>query len=142
MERPVIRKRRRGLFIDCSQEKVLQVERMCKRVNYEDMMFIVEAIGNVPTRFGFKFGNGLMGKNAEIRKLTPGIVWEGEDGILIIANIGIKTIAHETCYIRNTKEKGGVINLGGADFISEGTYMEKKIGVIGIALLGPGEVQL
>ncbi|CAB4017206.1 Hypothetical predicted protein, partial [Paramuricea clavata] len=26
-----------------------QVERMCKRVNYEDMMFIVEAIGNVPT---------------------------------------------------------------------------------------------
>jgi hypothetical protein len=89
MERSVIRRNcRHGLFIDC-HEKVPQIERMCKRVNYEDMMFIVDKLDHENrklVRFGFKFGNGLMGRNAEIRKVMLD-KWGGEEGILVIANI-------------------------------------------------------
>jgi hypothetical protein len=137
MERPVIRKSRYGLFIDC-HEKVPQVERMCKSVNYEDMIFIVETRRDGKlTRFGLKFGNGLMGKNAEIRKVMSDTEWEEEEGILVIANINRHTVAHETCYIKNIKDKGDVINLGPADFLTADNYKGKKLNEIGVVLLGP-----
>jgi hypothetical protein len=138
MERSVIRRKcRHGLFIDC-HEKVPQIERMCKRVNYEDMMFIVDKLDHENrklVRFGFKFGNGLMGRNAEIRKVMLD-KWGGEEGILVIANIDWRTINSNTCYIRNIKEKGDVINLGPPDFLTADNYKGKKLSEIGVALLG------
>jgi hypothetical protein len=87
MERPVKNKHRCGFFIDC-HEKVPQVERMCKRVNYKDMMFIIEfsmnkfdevmhlpPAGQHIARVGIKFGDGLIGKGAEIRKVTSITEW-------------------------------------------------------------------
>jgi hypothetical protein len=137
------RKRRYGLYIDC-HEKVPQIERMCERVNYGDMMLIIEKIihrhiHDDPklVRFGFKFGSGVMGRGAEIRKIMLDTVWEGEEGILVIANFDWRNINCETCYIRNTREKEDVINLGPPDFLHPNIFKGKKLSEVGTSLLGP-----
>ena len=104
-------------------------------------MFIVDKLDHENrklVRFGFKFGNGLMGKNAEIRKVTLDTVWEREESILVISNMDWRTVNCETCYIRNTREKEDVINLGPPDFIVPDSFKGKKINEVGTVLLGPG----
>ena len=123
---------------------------MCKRVNYKDMMFIIEfsmnkfdevmhlpPAGQHIARVGIKFGDGLMGKGAEIRKVTSITEWEGEDGILVIVSTNWRAVSHETCYIKNIKDKEDVINLGPADFLSNNYFRGKYLNETGVALLGP-----
>ena len=75
------------LYFNCP-EKMEQISRMCEETNNEDMMLIVStgSGNNKIASHIIKFGQGWMGKDAEIRLVDYGHR-EGVRGIFVLVTI-------------------------------------------------------
>jgi hypothetical protein len=125
-------RKRVGLIFRCP-EKMDYIERMCRRANYEDIVLTIEyttykyeetppiyeemlplmPIGEHTAGVRVKFGDGWMGKNAEIRRLDP--TDEEPEGILV--NIRFFDIFESPlrCWIKNLKDTEDKVFLDVAD---------------------------
>jgi hypothetical protein len=146
--------KRAGLIFRCP-EKVDHIERMCKQVSYKDIMLTIEFVrrarlflspirtGPRTARVNVKFGNGWMGKNAEIRRLNFA---NGEPGdILVIITISDLNKFPHRCWIKNLKDKEDTVLLGEVEDML--TYWEEdedeeQLDRMGKTLLGPTGVIL
>jgi hypothetical protein len=129
MEQPITRRclkkkeiERVGLIFRCP-ERVDRIERVCKRVNYEDIMLALEfttpvfgGILPIPTghriaKVNVKLGEGWIGRDAEIRSLKSAD--NGEPyGILVILNISDLTPDIRRCWIKNLKDTEDTVLIG------------------------------
>jgi hypothetical protein len=92
------------------------IERMVKRVDYKDIVFIMEVGGDYgPAKLKVKFGKGWMGRGAEIYVVNN---LGGEPkGITVSITISESTYMYD-CYIENQKDRKDRICLGIPDGIN------------------------
>jgi hypothetical protein len=122
-------RKRVGLIFHCP-EKVNHIERMCRRVNYEDIVLTIGyttykyietppiyeemlpliPIGERTAKVSAKFGSGWIGKNAEIRRLDP--TDEEPEGILVIIRFFNLNESPLRCWIKNLKDTEDTTLLG------------------------------
>jgi hypothetical protein len=103
------------LYFNCS-ERMDHIERMVKRVDYKDIVFIMEVGGDYgPAKLKAKFGKGWMGRGAEIYVVNN---LGGEPkGITVSITISESTYMYD-CYIENQKDRKDRICLGIPDGIN------------------------
>jgi hypothetical protein len=101
-------RRRVQLYFNCPN-KIDNIERMLKRVDYKDIVFIMEVGGDYgPAKLKVKFGRGWMGKGAEIHAVNN---LKGEPkGIRVSITISESTRVYY-CRIENQKDKKDKIYL-------------------------------
>jgi hypothetical protein len=148
-------RKRVGLVFHCP-EKVDRTEIMCRRANYEDIVLTIGyttykykyietppiyqemlplmPIGEHTAKVSVKFGNGWMGKNAEIRRLDP--TDEDLEGILVIIRFFDICESPLRCWIKNLKDTEDKVFLGETDYILCGEEGDnEKLNEMGKTLL-------
>ena len=79
------KEKRVQLYFNCS-ERMNHIERMLKRVDYKDIVFIMEVGGDYgPAKLKVKFGKGWMGRGAEIRGVD--YFYGDKKGIIVFITI-------------------------------------------------------
>jgi hypothetical protein len=113
------RENRVQLYFNCS-ERMDHIERILRRVDYKDIVFIMNVGGDYgPTKLKVKFGRGWMRKGAEIHAVNN---LRGEPkGIRVSITISEFTRVYGCC-IENQKDRKDGICLGMPDGISYPCY--------------------